>query len=53
MEQLAAHERRQLVRDADGQLHLAVSRALAHGVVAVVGAVEIVVGVDVQAMRAR
>ena len=53
VERLAAHERRGLARDADGEQHLAVGRALAHRVVAVVGAVEIVVGVDVQAVRAR
>ena len=52
MERLAAHERRRLVRDADGQQHLAVDSAFAHGVVAVVGAIEIVLGVDVQPMRA-
>ena len=52
VERLAAHERRRLVRDADGQQHLAVGGAFAHGVVAVVGAIEIVVGVDVQAVRA-
>ena len=52
VERLAAHERRRLVRDADGQQHLAVGRAFAHRVVAVIGAVEIVVGVDVQAVRA-
>ena len=52
MERLAAHERRRLVRDADGQQHLAVGGAFAHGVVAVIGAIEIVVGVDVQAVGA-
>ena len=52
VERLAAHERRGLVRNADGQQHLAVGGAFAHGVVAVVGAIEIVVGVDVQAVRA-
>ena len=52
VKRLAAHERRRLVRDADGQQHLAVGRALAHGMVAVIGAIEIVVGIDVQTMRA-
>ncbi len=52
VKRLAAHERRRLVRDADRQQHLAVGGAFAHGVVAVVGAIEIVVGVDVQAVRA-
>ena len=52
MERLAAHERRRLVRDADGQQHLAVGGALAHGMVAVIGAIEIVVGVDVQPVGA-
>ena len=52
VKRLAAHERRGLVRDADGQQHLAVGRALAHGVVAVIGAIEIVVGIDVQAVGA-
>jgi hypothetical protein len=52
MERLAAHERRGLAGDADGELDLARGRAPAHGVVAIVGAVEIVVSVDVQAVRA-
>ena len=52
VERLAAHVRRRLVRNADRQQHLAVGAAFAHGVVAVVGAIEIVVGVDVQAMGA-
>src|SRR3954447_5068436 len=52
MERLAAHERRRLVRDTDRQKHLAVNRAFAHGVVAIVGAVKIILGVDMQAMRA-
>jgi len=52
VKRLAAHERRRLVRDADGQQHLAVGRALAHGVVAVIGAIEMVVGIDVQAVGA-
>ncbi len=51
MERLAAHERRRLVRNADRQQHLAVGGAFAHGMVAVVGAVKLVVGVDMQAMR--
>ena len=52
MEGIAAHERGRLFRDADGQQHLALGRALAHGVVAVISAIEIVLGVDVQTMRA-
>ena len=52
VERLAAHIRLWPVRDADRQQHLAVDRALAHGVVAVIGAIEIVVGVDVQPMGA-
>ena len=52
MERLTAHERRRLVRNADGQQHLAAGRTFAHGVVAVVGAIQIVVGVDVQPVRA-
>src|SRR6266849_6763093 len=52
MERLAAHEGRRLVWNADGQQHLAVVGALAHRMVAVIGAIEIVLGVDVQPMRA-
>jgi len=52
VKRFAAHERRRLVRDADRQQHLAVGRALAHRVVAIIGAIEIVVGIDVQPMRA-
>src|SRR6185295_12871177 len=52
VKRLAAHERRRLVRDADREQHLAIGGALAHGVVAVVGAIQIVVGIDVQAVRA-
>src|SRR5258706_9318088 len=52
VEGLAAHERRRLVRDADGQQPLAVGRALAHRMVAIIGAIEIILGVDVQTMRA-
>ncbi len=51
VEWFAAHERRRLVRDADGQQHLAVNSAFAHGMVAIVGAIEIVVRIDVQSMR--
>src|ERR1700721_1109561 len=53
VERLAAHERRRLVRNADGQQHLAIAGAFADGVVAVVGAIEIVVGIDVRAGGAR
>ncbi len=52
VERLAAHEGRRLVRDADRQQHFAVGRAFPHRVVAVIGAIEIVLGVDVQSMRA-
>src|SRR6202163_2516402 len=52
VERLAAHERCRLVRDADGQQHLAVNRAFAHRMIAVIGAIEIVVGIDVQPMGA-
>src|SRR5260221_1049187 len=52
VKRLAAHERRRLVRDADGKQHLAAGRALAHRMIAIVGAAEIIVGVDVQPMRA-
>ena len=52
MERLAAHEGRGLAGHADGELDLAGGRAPAHGVVAVVGAIERVVAVDVQAVRA-
>ncbi|RXH39552.1 hypothetical protein XH94_16700 [Bradyrhizobium zhanjiangense] len=47
MEGIAAHERRRLCGEADRQQHLAVGGAFAHGVVAVVGAVKIVVCIDV------
>ena len=46
------HEGRRLVRDADGQQYLAVGGAFAHRMVAVIGAIQIVVGIDVQPMRA-
>lgn len=52
MEGIATHERHGLFGNADRQQHLAVGRALAHGVVAV-GAVEIIVGTDVQAVGRR
>ncbi len=52
MERLAAHVRGGLVGDADCQQHLTVGRALAHRVVAVVGTVEVIVGVDMQSVRA-
>src|SRR3954447_25723546 len=53
VEWIAAHEWRRFLGDADRQQHLAVCGALAHGVVAVIGAIEIVVGIDMQAVRAR
>ena len=52
MERLAAHEGGRLAGNADGELDLAGGRAPAHRMIAVIGAVEIVVGVDVQAVRA-
>ena len=52
MERLAAHEGRRLAGHTDGELDLAGGRASAHGVIAVIGAVEIVVRIDVQAVRA-
>ena len=52
MERLAAHEGRGLAGHADGEVDLALGRAAAHAVVAVVGAVEVVVRIDVQAVRA-
>src|ERR1700743_58464 len=52
MERLAAHERRRLAGDTDGQQHLALSRAFAHGVGAITGAIEGVVGIDVTAVGA-
>ena len=51
VKRLAAHEWRRLVRDADGQQHLAVGGAFSHGVVAIIGAIEMVVGVDMQTVR--
>ena len=52
VERLAAHEGRGLVGNADGQQHLAVGGAFSNRMVAVIGAIEIVVGVDVQPVRA-
>ncbi len=49
----AAHVGRGLARHADLEQHLAVGRALPHEVAAVVGAVEVVVRIDVQAVGAR
>ena len=43
MERLATHIGRGLVGDADREQHLALRRALAHRVVAVVGAIEVVI----------
>ncbi len=51
MERLAAHVWRRLAGDADLEQDLALERALAHGVVAVVGAVECLVRADVDAVR--
>src|SRR5438105_4417457 len=52
VEWIAAHERRRPVWNADGQENLAIGRAFAHGVVAVIGAIEIVFGIDGEPMRA-
>src|SRR6202163_401880 len=52
VERLAAHERWRLVWDADRPQHLALHRAFARRMIAVIGAIEIVVGIDVQPMRA-
>ena len=52
MKRLAAHERRGLPRNADREQHLAVGRALSHRMVAVVGAVELIVSVNMQSVRA-
>ena len=52
VERLAAQERRGLVGHADGQQHLALGGDLADRVVAVVGAVEVVVAVDMDAVGA-
>src|SRR5260370_24514109 len=52
VKRLAAHERRRLVRDADGQQPLAAGRALAHRMYANVGAGASSVCVDVQPVRA-
>src|ERR1041385_6547207 len=51
VERLVAHEHGRLLRNADRKQHLAVYRALAHRMVAIVGAIEVVVGIDVQAVR--
>ena len=53
MERLTAHERRRLARRAERQQHLAVERASAHRVIAVVGQEHGVVGRDMQAVGAR
>ena len=52
VEGLAAEERRRFAGNADLEQHLAVERALAHGVVAVVGAIDGVVWPHVDAVRA-
>jgi hypothetical protein len=46
MKRLAAHIRGRLVGDADREQHLAVGCALAHGVIAVVGEVHVVLAID-------
>ena len=51
-ERLAAHERRGLAGNADGQQHLAFERALADRVIVVVGQVDRVVRPHVDAVRA-
>src|SRR5882672_6863028 len=51
MERLAAHVWRRLAGDADLEQDLALERALAHGVVAVVGAIECLVRADVDTVR--
>ena len=53
VERQAAHVGRRLPGDADLEQHLAVGRALAHEVAGVVGAIQDVVGVDVQPVGAR
>src|SRR5262249_8032568 len=52
VERLAAQERRRLVGHADGHEHLALGGELADGMVAVVGAKEVVVTVDMDAVGA-
>jgi len=53
VERRAAHVRRGLAGNADLEEHLALRGALAHEVAAVVGAVQDVVRVDMQAVRTR
>ena len=53
VERLAAHIGRGLARDADGEQHLAVERALANGMVAVVGQPDRIVRHHVDAVRAQ
>ena len=52
-ERTAAHERRRLAGYAEGHQHLAVERAFAHAMRAVIGAEDRVVGRHVHAVRAR
>src|SRR5262249_7769155 len=52
VEGLAAHVRGRPAGDADGELNLSKARAPSDRVIAVIGAVEVVVAVDVQAMGA-
>ena len=50
-EGFAAHERRGLSGHPDREQHLAIQRALAHGVVTIVGQVERVVGTEMDPVR--
>src|SRR5262252_1158951 len=52
MKWLPAHEGRRLARNSNGELDPSRGGALAHGVIAVVGAIERVVCIDVEAVRA-
>src|SRR5262245_14945374 len=52
MKRLAAHEGRGLAGDTNGELNSSRRGALAHGVIAVIGAIERVVCVDVEPVRA-
>ena len=53
VERLAAHVRRRLAGDTEGQQHLAVERAMTHRVVGVVGQPDRVVGRDMDAVGPR
>ena len=52
VERLAAHVGFGLAGDAEGHQHLAIERALAHGVVAVIGQIDRVVRAHMDAVRA-